>query len=707
MKIYQLIYTSAKYSLTDDTLGLTNRAGYGVYSCSQGLTKDDINDVMRFCGYRLPKGTELNHSKTPFDPSVPNLYPKMFRTFKTQSGKYAAIRVCYSGCDFDGEEGNFFAHALICDDVPDGFYPESLYTSKAFRSYLTAEETEIPLVRYLPVLDDAEIDDEFLGKVDSFVQNHRIQMSAVLEQAIPVFTGSDKTHICISAKTADESAMYVLGLKRILPHGIADSCGISTNNVFLPSPSQDKIIINGTVTGKNNITDENIDSRPSCVYIDVQRIETDGVKPMKLFEMSMEELYKSYEEFSIENGKQLMMWLNSYERLNEQGVGERLGELYDSVGENLFKQRAQNLYSMLSRSDMKQVKYEILEAMAAHIDLFGDIEDDIIKSILVEGVGRICMGEPKNMENIFKSLPEDKLGKMYDSIDDVMKIVLSNSPDDKSATLLLRIFSFIRRGVEKDTWREFFKDKEEYLVCFTNLAAMVMISDSLPIVFTPPALWSESETAEAIAFIDASTEDEEIRKACFKYVLGHKNEAWQKYGIRLSKKKKSKADADYDLQRVRKMLSTVGYAPYQRATYKELKFEVLNDMAENENPLLLVRLLNAVFTWQSVADRAKEAEKCAEDVYELIMELKENEISVYKYVFPKLALEILDSSGMGHEIMINADTMDEGFWNWFAIGFKRSISDEVIRINYERVFEASRPYIKSLPVFTKLNKLMK
>ena len=130
-------------------------------------------------------------------------------------------------------------------------------------------------------------------------------------------------------------------------------------------------------------------------------------------------------------------------------------------------------------------------------------------------------------------------------------------------------------------------------------------------------------------------------------------------------------------------------------------------MAENENPLLLVRLLNAVFTWQSVADRAKEAEKCAEDVYELIMELKENEISVYKYVFPKLALEILDSSGMGHEIMINADTMDEGFWNWFAIGFKRSISDEVIRINYERVFEASRPYIKSLPVFTKLNKLMK
>lgn len=706
MKLYQLIYTSVKHSLTDEALGLVNESGYRVYSCSQELTKEDINEIMRFCGYRLPKNTELNHSKTPCDPSVPNLYPKMFRTLKTESGKYAAIRVCYSGCDFDGEEGNFFAHALIADVAEDGFLPESLYGAKAFRSCLTAEEIENPLVRYLPALDDAGADEGLSERVDSFVQNHRIQMSAILEQAIPVFTGGDKTHICISAKTPEESAMYVLGLKRILPHTIADGCGISTNNVFLPSPSQNKIIINGTVTGKNNITDEDIENRPGCVFIDVQRIETDGVKPMKLFEMSIDELYKSYDEFSIKNGKQLMLWLNSYERLNEQGVGERLGNLYDAVGEKLFVKRAESLYSMLSRSEMKQVKYEILEAMASHIELFPTLEDDIIKSVIVEGVSRICSGEPKNMENILKELPEDKQSKMYSCIDDIMKSILQGEPDEKSATLLLRIFSLIRRGAKLDTWKEFFKEKQEYLVCFTSLAAKVMISDAMPVAFTAPASWSESETAEAVAFIDASTDDAQIHKACFKYVLDHKNEAWQKYGIRLSKKRKSKEDAQYDLQKIRKMLSVVGYAPYQRATYKELKFEVLNDMAEDENPLLLVRLLYAVFTWQGAADRAKEAEKAAEDVYELIMELKETEASVYRYVFPKLALEILDSSGMGHEIMINADTMEPDFWNWFLIGFKRSILDEVIRINYERVFEASRHQLQGLPVYAKLKRII-
>ena len=63
MKIYQLIYTAVKHSLSDPELQLTNQAGYRVYSCTQGLTADEINEIIRFCGYRLPKNVEIKYSK--------------------------------------------------------------------------------------------------------------------------------------------------------------------------------------------------------------------------------------------------------------------------------------------------------------------------------------------------------------------------------------------------------------------------------------------------------------------------------------------------------------------------------------------------------------------------------------------------------------------------------------------------------------------
>lgn len=703
MKIYQLIYTSVKHSLTDQTLGLINQPGYRVYSCSQGISKEDVNEVIRFCGYRLPKNLDVKYSEKPFDPTVPGKFPKIFRTLKTASGSYVAISVVYSGYDWEGEEGNFFAHAFIIEDADEGFTPEMFYGSGSFKEYLTPEESDTELVKYLPELTEPDFDGELYNKVDSFVSNHKIQMSAILEQVIPVLTGSEKTHICISAKSAEESAMYVLGLKRILPAGISSEYGIATNNVFLPSSGQNKIIINGTVTGKNNITEDDIQRRTNCVYIDVQRIETDGVKPMKLFEMSMSELHKSYEDFSIRSGKQLVLWLNSFERLTEEGVGTRLNDLYESVGERLFVERARSLYEKLNKAEMKQVRFEILEVMYEHRSLFPDIRDDLIKSFLLEGVQCICDGEQKNVENVFKDIDHATAVSIYANLDGVMSLV--NSKTQKSQTLLLRIFSLMKNTAGIETWKEFFKDNKEYLSLFTTFCADVMISDTIPVTFTAPAIWTDSDTAEAIAYIDASTDDEEIHKACVKYILAHKNEAWTRYGIMIEKRKKSKEDSESDMMRIKKMLTEAGYVPYQRSSYKDLKFQVLNEMATNENPILLIRLLYAVYTWQGAADRVAESEKCAKEIFALIMELRETGLSLYRFVFPKLALEILDSPGYCHEIIINSQTMEPDFWNWFYVGFRKNAGNDLIRDNYERVLESSREEIEKMPVYKRIIKL--
>ena len=697
MKIYQLIYTAVKHSLSDPELDLSNQAGYRVYSCTEGLKAEEINEIIRFCGYRLPKNSEIKYSKTPFDPTIPDKFPKTFRTFKTDSGKHVAIQVVYSGCDFTGEDGNFFAHALVIEDAENGFRPEYLYNSSTYRKWLTQQETEAELVRYLPLLEGIEVDEEMLNKVDSFINNHKIQMSVILEQALGVFMGGDKTHICISAKNQEESDLYILGLKRILPDGLADRIGISTNNIFLPSAGQNKIVLNGTISGQNNISDDDIERRTNCVYIDAQRIETDGIKPMKLFEMSIEELYKSYEEFSIQTGKQLHLWLNSFERLYEEGVGARLEEIYNSIGEKLFKQRALSVYEKVNQNEFKQVKFEILDAMFAHIELFEDKKEEIATSLVMEGIQCICSGEPRNIEDVLRKINKDIGQKIYSKLEYIMKLFDPEAIDEKIGTLLLRIFSILKSVVEKHSWREFFDDREDYMSDFLETCAKVMINDTSPVTFTVPPIWTDNDTGEVIALFDASTDDTYVKRACTKYIVENKGAVWSNYGITLHKQRKTHEEAENDIHKIRKLLTSVGYSPFQRTTYNDIKFDVMNEMSVSDNPILLVRLLYAFYKWQSSDGAEVKSEKYALKIAEMIMEMKETQRSLYNFVFPKLALEILDTVGLHHEIMINSETMDDNFWYWFSIGFKNVKNNEVIRANYERVAMANQVILVRFP----------
>ena len=47
MKVYQLIYTNVKHSLSDNELGLSSQKGLRVYSCSQGITKENIGEIIK------------------------------------------------------------------------------------------------------------------------------------------------------------------------------------------------------------------------------------------------------------------------------------------------------------------------------------------------------------------------------------------------------------------------------------------------------------------------------------------------------------------------------------------------------------------------------------------------------------------------------------------------------------------------------------
>lgn len=70
------------------------------------------------------------------------------------------------------------------------------------------------------------------------------------------------------------------------------------------------------------------------------------------------------------------------------------------------------------------------------------------------------------------------------------------------------------------------------------------------------------------------------------------------------------------------MLMKVGYLPYQRGTYQNVKGEVTDDIRNNSSPLLISRLLYAFYRWQGTYGNQIEAEKNAKKVRELLLEMK-------------------------------------------------------------------------------------
>lgn len=138
------------------------------------------------------------------------------------------------------------------------------------------------------------------------------------------------------------------------------------------------------------------------------------------------------------------------------------------------------------------------------------------------------------------------------------------------------------------------------------------------------------------------------------------------------------------------MLAKVGYIPYKRNSYDALRGDVRRDMNEHRSPLLISKLLDAYYCWKSDGENQVQAQKDAERLAKLILEMRSKEKTCYDFIIPKLALEITEADSHYHELIINADTMPESFWNWFIIGYKRCRDDDLTALNYIRVYKANK-----------------
>ena len=264
-----------------------------------------------------------------------------------------------------------------------------------------------------------------------------------------------------------------------------------------------------------------------------------------------------------------------------------------------------------------------------------------------------------------------------------------DSMGEKNKRILLNLFADIKHRAEKETWKEFFGADKERMKVFVGLASVIITGHGSG-AFTAPSVWTEADLDETVAYFEASSDDKIIKDSCIKYICEHEDTDWQKYGITVTERVKTKDEQENDIRRVRRMLAKVGYIPYKRNSYDALRGDVRRDMNEHRSPLLISKLLDAYYCWKSDGENQVQAQKDAERLAKLILEMRSKEKTCYDFIIPKLALEITEADSHYHELIINADTMPESFWNWFIIGYKRCRDDDLTALNYIRVYKANK-----------------
>ena len=710
MKAYQMIYTSVRHSLQDPELGLVNQPGQRVYSCSQGLSRENISELMHFSGYRLPKNNSVEYSKEFADPTVAGLFPKTFRTFRLTDGRLAAIQSVYAGCDINGDEGNYFAHALVFDEYGDDFFPEQYCNSELFRTYLTKDELDAPLVKYMPVLENPIKPANLNGEIEEFIKTHKKELTYLINHAVTMLTSENLKNICICTDDAKLTEQYLVALKWLLPRDVSRNTGISTYNVYIPSDKQDRIVFHGTVKGKNNITDEAIEARDNCIYIDFDSIDFSAVPESSLFRFSPDELRREYEKYNLSSISSYLDWFALTQNIEYGGIGGKLLKFKRSAGDDAFAIRARELFSDIDKDDMQSVRFEISKVMYDNINLFTDEAEKLTEIYVAECVNRLCMGENYDIDSIFsKNITDRQVEVMLNKLDGYMDCIYENldTMGDRNKLLLLAFIAKLKHCSNFESWASMMNGRKKYITAITELAMNVLITGYGANMFSVPDGWEPSELYELVAYIEASTEDKHLSMGCIKYITEHDDVNWDDYGITIAKRKKLPREKEEDSKTIKRLLTRVGYEPFKRGTYETIKRDIMADVENNASPFLISRLLSTFYMWQGAYGNQRDARRLAEKIRRLILELKEKEPQCYNYMIAKLGIEIIESQGHYHEKIIDTETMPQSFWNWFAIGANRSKRDDKRMLSYIRVYDANKMKLNRYAVKNELRKVFK
>lgn len=240
----QFYYTSCRK-------GLSGYAGFQTRAESKGLQDDERKELEGKSLYQPPR--DLPHE--PDIDIIAQQFPKAFRVVRLSSGRVAIIRAVYTGQDYSGRWGNYFAHGLVLDKAFDNQWPIDTYSWPGWVERLSESEDKldpeplsiIPLSKLSGGSDfsfqELKI---FLGESKSRPGVFARMLDAVLRRA------SDERRIVIREQSELDAVYWIACIQKAFP---AKCQGELSSSTFHFDP-RSSLAVNATIGETDFLFDE-------------------------------------------------------------------------------------------------------------------------------------------------------------------------------------------------------------------------------------------------------------------------------------------------------------------------------------------------------------------------------------------------------------------------------------------------------------------
>jgi hypothetical protein len=142
MQALQHQYTSCRK-------GQSGNAGFQTRASTEGLRPDEQREIERRGIYTQPR----NAKQDPTHEEILQDFPRAFRYYTMESGRWALTYSCYAGQDYSGRWGNYFAHTIIGDHDLPPIWPIDYYEWEGWKTRLSADEDTEDAPSPLPDVD--------------------------------------------------------------------------------------------------------------------------------------------------------------------------------------------------------------------------------------------------------------------------------------------------------------------------------------------------------------------------------------------------------------------------------------------------------------------------------------------------------------------------------------------------------------------------
>jgi hypothetical protein len=213
-------YTSCKR-------GHLGSPGFQTRTCTEGLRPDEQREIERRGTYTPPRSAKQDPTREEIDQE----FPRIFRYYALESGRWALTYSCYVGQDYSGRWGNYFAHSLIGDDGAPPLWPIDYYEWKGWKTSLSPEEDteETPLP--LPAVDLTSVPPSpsfTFAELKEFLREVPGRASLLADMLRAVFLRTETSRALVIRDTFLNGLFWIACLQKAVPHSCLKEFSFST-----------------------------------------------------------------------------------------------------------------------------------------------------------------------------------------------------------------------------------------------------------------------------------------------------------------------------------------------------------------------------------------------------------------------------------------------------------------------------------------------